>query len=507
MSYQVIISGAGPVGTWLACELQLAGVSTLVLEQTLEISPQSRALTVHPRTIEIFAMRGAHQAMLEEAVRIPSGHFALFDHRLDFRPLNTSFAFTLAIPQARITALLQQRAIELGAHVRRGHRVVGFSENAASVSVSVVGPEGQYTVDADYLAGCDGTQSTVRKIAGIDFPGTDFTVLGWLGDCILTHPPDGAFVSKWGLRGAGAVAKLPDGRHRVVGIGSDDVRTDWPGEFTLEEMRSKAIEVWGTDFGMHSPSWLSRYGNASRQAETYRKGRVVLAGDAAHQHFPAGGVGLNVGIQDAMNLGWKLAATVNGWAPAGLLDSYSLERRPVGQDLLEHTQAQVSLMSCFSIEGAELRSFLNKLIVESTALEAALAERLSGLHVAYPPNSGAHSLVGRRVPDLEFDRGKGLFSLLAAGRYVLLDLSKGAASQAGAASGVKASSSKYEIHRGALADRRLAEWKTITAVLIRPDGHVAWASEETDAERLATLTTQAIALIRAADAGVEAQTA
>lgn len=503
VSYQVIISGAGPVGTWLACELQLAGVATLVLDQAPEISPQSRALTIHPRTIETFAMRGAHHRMLEEAVRIPRGHFAVFDHWLDFRHLNTSYAFTLAIPQARITALLQERAVALGADVRRGHRVTDFVEHEASVSVSIVGPDGPYRVEADYLAGCDGTRSVVRQSADIDFAGTNFTVLGWLTDVVLTDPPDGAMIGKWGLNGTAMVAKLPNGEYRVVGISPDDVRTDWPGELTFEEVRSNTIAIFGTDFGMHSPSWLSRYSNTSRQAEIYRKGRVVLAGDAAHQHFPAGGVGLNVGIQDAMNLGWKLAATINGWAPESLLDSYHQERHPVGQDLLEHTQAQTSLMSCFTIEGAELRSFLNKLVKEHPSLEATLAERLSGLHVAYPASTpGAHPLVGRCVTDLEFDDGgKGLFSLLEKGRHVLLDLTSKAypPSQTG--------SRHLEVHRGRLARKRYAEWAKITAALIRPDGYVEWASEETDAESLANLTAEAMAFLPRANTGVVAELA
>jgi 2-polyprenyl-6-methoxyphenol hydroxylase-like FAD-dependent oxidoreductase len=475
MKFQVVISGGGPVGMWLACELRLANISTLVLDQTVEIDPHSRALTVHPRTIEVLASRGAHEQLLLEGARIPTGHFAILDSRLNFAGLDTPYPFTLAIFQARTTALLQQRAIELGAVVRRGHRFVELEERSDSVISTIEGLDGTYTVESDYLVGCDGTRSTVRSAAGIDFRGTPFTVLGWLGDVELREPPELPVISKWGVGGTGMVVRLADGRYRVVGIMPQDVRKDWPGEFTLEELRANAVAIFGTDFGMHTPYWLSRYSNTSRQATTYRRGRVVVAGDAAHQHFPAGGVGLNVGVQDAMNLGWKLAATINGWAPEGLLDTYHEERFPVGQDLLEHTQAQTALMSAFTTEGKELRNFLTKLTKERPALEVALTERLTGLHVAYP-GQGQHPLVGQRAPDLAFaDTEESLFPMLRTGQYVLLDFTEV----------VKAHTHPHlRLHSGALADSRRPAWSALSAALVRPDGYVAWASLETDPRAL-----------------------
>jgi hypothetical protein len=319
--------------------------------------------------------------------------------------------------------------------------------------------------------------------AGIDFPGTPFTVLGWLGDVEMREPPALPVISKWDVSGAGMVARLADGRYRVVGIMPNDVRTDWPGEITLEELRANATTIFGTDFGMHTPDWLSRYTNTSRQATTYRKGRVIVAGDAAHQHFPAGGVGLNVGVQDAMNLGWKLAATINGWAPDGLLDTYHDERFPVGQDLLEHTQAQTALMSAFTTEGQELRNFLTKLTKERPTLEVALTERLTGLHVAYSA-PGQHPLVGRRAPDLAFGgTGETLFSMLRAGQYVLLDFTAAIDSHA---------HPSLRHHRGCLADASRPAWSALGASLIRPDGYVAWATEESDARSLARAIDDAI---------------
>ncbi len=492
MKYQVVISGGGPAGMWLACELRLANVSTLVVDQTPEIDPHSRALTVHPRTIEILASRGAHEQLLAEGARIPTGHFAILDSRLNFSGLDTPYPFTLAIFQARTTALLQQRAIALGAEVRRGHRFVGLEEGQGSVNSTIEGPDGSYTVASDYLVGCDGTRSTVRTAAGIEFPGTPSSVLGWLGDVDLRDPPPEPVLSKWSLAGTGMVVRLADGRYRIVGINPHDVRSDWPGDFTLEELRANSITIFGTDFGMHNPCWLSRYANTSRQARCYRKGRVLLAGDAAHQHFPAGGVGLNVGIQDAMNLGWKLAATIHGWAPEGLLDTYHAERHPVGQELLEHTQAQTALMSAFSAEGQELRAFLTKLMRARPEIEVELTERLTGLHVAYP-SKGGHPLVGKRAPDLAFaGTREHLSSLLRAGQYVLLDLADWQGASPVENAHIRSAHPHMRLHRGRPSDAQRGAWSALSAALIRPDGHVAWASEEMQPAALARALDQAL---------------
>ena len=481
MDQHVIISGAGPVGCWLACELQLAGVQTLLIEQTPTISPQSRALTIHPRTIEVFAMRGAHHEMLQEAVRIPSGHFAIFEHRLDFKTLDTDFAFTLVIPQARITEMLQARALALGAVIRRGEKVCQFTENAQGVSVLIENDQGAYTAEAQWLIGCDGTRSTVRKQAGIAFQGTDATVLGWLGDVTLVERPTAPLVGQWGLDGTALIAQLPGGQHRVVGVSPDDVGGARPAELSFEEFRHKVRAIFGTDFGMHSPTWLSRYGNASRLAEHYRAGRILLAGDAAHQHMPAGGVGLNIGIQDAMNLGWKLAAVINGWMPDTLLDTYHHERYPVGQDVMEHTQAQTALISNFSVEGQELRSLLNNLIQQTPELEKKLAERLSGLSVFYPPSEhNAHPLVGQRAANHSLDDGKRLFTLLEPGAHVLL---------------VQRTQAHADLSESAHLGPRVVlhsveprmwsqAWHGVGALMVRPDGHIAWVSDESDPARL-----------------------
>ncbi|WP_405578575.1 FAD-dependent monooxygenase [Streptomyces sp. NBC_01092] len=482
----VVIAGGGPVGLWLAAELRLGGISVTVVEERTEIDERSKALTIHPRTIEVLASRGIHGPFLAEGLTIPFGHFAMLDDRLDFRGLDTPFPYTLFLPQARTEELLQEHALRLGATIVRGQRVTGFTETGRSVTVQVTGPEGTYEIEGAYLVGCDGVGSTVRTAAGIDFPGTPSTVLGWLGDVTLDNPPRNAF-SSFTHHGGVMVAPLPGGRFRVVGVSPDSVTTEWPGDLTLDELRRKTVAIAGDDLGMRDPSWLSRFGNATRLAAEYRRGRVLLAGDAAHQHFPTGGVGMNVGIQDAHNLGWKLAATLNGRAPEGLLDTYHAERHPVGAQLIEHSRAQTALMSTFTPEGLDLRAVLSGMIAAQPAFNRALAERLTALAVRYPaPDPAAHPLTGTRAPDLAFTgTDKGLFALLRTDAHLLLDLS------ADGALGDRTSPG-LALHTGPL-DHPPAAWNEVRAALIRPDGHVAWAGADRDDALLTASAERAVA--------------
>ncbi|CAL9498292.1 FAD-dependent monooxygenase [Streptomyces sp. enrichment culture] len=491
MGKNVVVVGGGPTGMWLACELRLAGVPTVVLEQDADIDQHSRALTVHPRTIETLALRGAHVDLLAEGGRIPSGHFAVLDDRLDFRPLDTDFPFTLTLPQARTTELLQTRAVALGADVRRGHRVTDCVATDGEVAVSVQGPDAAYVLEAAYVVGCDGTRSLVRERAGIDFDGTRFTALGALADVVLADPPSGPVTSEWTPQGTLMLVPLSGGRHRIALHSPEDLRTDWPGEPSLEEIRARVRRIAGTDYGMHSPSWLSRYGNTSRLARHYRKGRFLLAGDAAHQHMPMGGVGLNVGVQDAMNLGWKLAATLQGRAADALLDTYHDERHPVGADTIEHTQAQTALMAGFSPQGSALRSLLGKLIAQQPQLRDALAERLSGLSVQYPPQGGRHHpLTGCRAPNLRLSDTEHLFDLLGDGRPVLVDFGRVGGPGTG---GTDARTNRYRCPPGGEQSR--PAWAAVSAALIRPDGYVGWASDETDPDALSDETGKAVAAL------------
>ncbi|MFH8533867.1 FAD-dependent monooxygenase [Streptomyces tendae] len=487
MEQQVVIAGGGPVGLWLAAELRLGGISVTVVEKRADIDQRSKALTIHPRTIEILASRGMHTSFLAEGLPIPSGHFALLDERLDFRALETPFPYTLALPQARTEELLEKHALALGATIVRGHRVTGFTEHAESVTTRVEGPTGPYELRAAFVVGCDGSRSTVRTTAGIDFVGTPSTVLGWLGDVTLDSPPRPGF-SAFGLRGGLMVAPLPGGRYRVVGVSPDSLTTERPGDLTLEELRAKTVAVTSQDFGMRDPVWLSRFGNATRLAAQYRRGRILLAGDAAHQHFPAGGVGMNVGIQDAHNLGWKLAATLRGRAPDQLLDTYHFERHPIGAQLMEHSRAQTALMTGFTPEGMDLRSLFSRLIAAQPTLNKALSERLTALAVRYPaPDVTAHPLVGTRAPDLAFTGSEQhLFSRLRPDSHLLLDLT----------AGVLADRTRpgLTVHAASL-DQPPSAWATVRAALIRPDGHVAWAGADEDDTALSAAVDRTLATL------------
>lgn len=396
----VVIVGAGPTGLWLAAELRLGGASVTVLEARYERDPNSKALTIHPRTVEIFDCRGVVAPFLAEALRIPNGHFGGLPDRMDFSVLDTPYPFTLALLQARTEELLEARAEKLGATIRRGHEVVGLTDAGVLLADGSV-------VAARYVVGCDGVHSIVRADADIDFPGTDATTWGWLGDVVLDAPPQRGFANIAGADGGMMIVPLPGGIHRLVGGGPGP---DRPGDLTFDELRATVRRIAGTDFGMRDPVWLSRFGNATRQAAAYRKGTVLLAGDAAHMHFPTGGVGMNVGIQDAHNLGWKLAAVVTGRAHETLLDTYHEERHPVGADLLEHTRAQTALITAYSPEGQALRAVLSGLIATAPDLSRELAERLSGLSVTYA--------TGKRVPNLELPDGSTLFEKLRTGEHV-----------------------------------------------------------------------------------------
>ncbi|GAA0396943.1 FAD-dependent monooxygenase [Streptomyces luteireticuli] len=473
---RIVIVGGGPVGLWLAAELRLHSVPVAVLEAREHPDPHSKALTVHPRTLEIFACRGVVEPFLAEGVHIPSGHFAALRERLDFRGLDTPFPFTLSLPQARTEELLEEHALGAGAEILRGHCVTGLEQGADAVELTVEGPGGEQRLRAAYVIGCDGTRSIVRRAAGIDFPGTPASLRAWLGDVVLDAPPPEPSFS--GPHGHLMVFPLPGGVSRVVGNDPETLRVPHPGELTFEELRANVARIAGTDFGMRDPSWLSRFGNTTRQAAEYRKGRVLLAGDAAHMHFPAGGPGLNVGIQDAANLGWKLAATLHGTAPEGLLDTYHAERHPVGEELLLTTRAQAALMTTYSDEGRALRTLVGHLIATVPEFARTLAERVSGLSVAYPPapdtsapDAPAHPLTGRRAPDLRLGGGTSLFGLLRHGRHVLLDLT-----------GKRSGRCPDAVFLSARLDGSRDAWSRVRAALIRPDGHVAWASDEADAE-------------------------
>ena len=490
-SYEVVVAGGGPVGMWLAAELRHAGISVVVLEKRPERPPQSKALTVYPRTIEMLAMRGLADRFLAEGIPVPSSHFAMLSNRLDFSFLDTRYPFTLFLPQRRTEELLNGHLDELGVPLLRSHEVTGVRQHPAGVEVEVATPSGPATLTAAYVVGCDGAGSAVRQAAGIEFTGTPSAWYSILGDVELADPPAGRALTACPPGGSLYMVALGGDRWRVAVIDHATMQDPPDGPVTFAELRASALRLAGTDFGMRetADAWLSRVGNETRQVAAYRRGRVLLAGDAAHVHFPAGGQGLNLGLQDASNLAWKLAAELHGWAPSWLLDSYEAERAPVGLDVIEDSLAQCGLFANPSREGVALRDRFNRILGENQALCRSLAARLSGLAVSYsppgppqpspgppPPQPRESPLAGQRVPDLAL-RGApapSVYGLLHAGTFVLLTSPEQARQPV---ADYHEYSGRLAIVTCAIADER-PEWAGLRALLIRPDGHVAWAAHE-----------------------------
>jgi 2-polyprenyl-6-methoxyphenol hydroxylase-like FAD-dependent oxidoreductase len=475
----VAVVGGGPVGMWLAAELHRGGVRPVVLERRAERPPHSKGLTIYPRTVEQFAMRGLVDRWLAEGTPVPSSHFALLKNRLDFSFLDTRYPYTLFLPQRRTEELLEEHLAELGVPYLRQHAVTGLRQDEAGVDLDVDSPGGPTVVRAAYVAGCDGAASVVRAAAGIDFAGTPDAWQTILGDVELTDPPPTPTLTLTQPGGSVYMVAIGGGRYRLAVIDHATLYdlTDQPVAFG--DLRASALRVAGTDFGLRETpdTWLSRVGNATRQAARYRAGRVLLAGDAAHIHYPAGGQGLNLGLQDAGNLAWKLAAEIRGWAPPGLLDSYHAERYPVGLDVIDDSLAQCGLFANPTREGIALRDRFNAILGAHPSLDRELAVRLSGLAIRYP---AAGQIAGQRVPDLDLRDAPAatVFGLLHSAKFVLLNLGPAPVAPAGFAD-------RLDVVTAGLATDHPA-WAGIGAVLIRPDGYVAWASRADDVPPLAT---------------------
>ncbi|MEV7617159.1 rifampin monooxygenase [Streptomyces sp. NPDC089799] len=457
--FDVIIAGAGPTGLMLAAELRLHGVHVLVLDKEGAPTAQSRAQGLHARSIEVMAQRGLLDRFLALGQKFAvGGFFAAIDRPWPDR-LDTAHSYVLAIPQATTERLLTEHATALGAEIRRGCELVGLSQDEDGVTAELA--DGT-RLRSRHLVGCDGGRSTVRKLLGVAFPGEPATTETLLGEVEVDVPRETLMATiaearKTELR-FGAMP-LGDGVYRVIapaaGLAGD--RTAAP---TLDELKQQVKAVAGTDFGIHSPRWLSRFGDATRLAERYRVGRVFLAGDAAHIHPPTGGQGLNLGVQDAFNLGWKLAAQVAGWAPEGLLDSYHTERHPVAAAVLDNTRAQMELLS--STPGARAVRRLLAELMESEEVNRRLIEKITATGIRYDFGDG-HELLGRRLRDIGLERGR-LYDLTHAGRGLLLDQT-GRLSADGWADRVD-----HVVDVSGELDA--------PAVLLRPDGHVAWVGED-----------------------------
>ncbi|GIM91021.1 rifampin monooxygenase [Paractinoplanes toevensis] len=459
--FDVIIAGGGPTGMMLAAELRLHDVDVLVLERDPEPTKIVRSLGLHVRSIEIMDQRGLLERFLAHGTQHRVGGFfaglgTTWPERMD-----TAHGYVLGIPQTVTDRLLTEHAVEAGAEVRRGSEVTGLSQDPDGVTVRLAdGAE----LRSHYLVGCDGGRSTVRRLLGVGFPGEPSRNETLLGVMELTAPPAEvaavtAEVRKTQHRfGAGPVGDGP-GLYRVI-VPAAGVAEDRTVPPTLDEFRQQLRAFGGTDFGVHSPRWLSRFGDATRLVDHYRAGRVFLAGDAAHIHPPLGGQGLNLGLQDAFNLGWKLAAAVAGWAPAGLLDSYGAERRPVAADVLDNTRAMTVLVSP-DPDARAVRRLMAEL-AEFENVNRYLIEKLTAVAVRY--DFGAETdLVGRRLRDVRLKQSR-LYELMRTGRGLLLDQT-GRLSVAGWAGRVD--------H---VVD--VSEELAAPAVLLRPDGHVAWAGDD-----------------------------
>ncbi|RSM85678.1 FAD-binding protein [Kibdelosporangium aridum] len=467
MDTSVIVVGAGPAGLTLACELRLAGVDVVVLERLTRPSGESRGIGFTLRTMEIFDQRGL-LPRFGDIQTSSAGHFGGIP--LDLGVLGATHEAARAVPQSVTESVLEARAAELGAIVLRGHELTGIASGTDHVTAYV---KDRPNLTARYLVGCDGGRSTVRKLAGFDFPGTPATTELMLADIrgvelaprMTTQQVSGGMVM---------VAKLPGGVHRII-VGERGVppqrRTGPPSFAEVADVWKRLTDI---DISHAQPVWVSAFGDAARLVTEYRRGRVLLAGDAAHVHLPAGGQGMNTSIQDSVNLGWKLAAVVRGTAPDSLVDTYHAERHAVGRRLLANTRAQ-SLLILGGDEVAPLREVLTEL-VGHPAVTQDLAARASGLDIRYAVGAGTHPLLGARMPQLALDlRGRRttVFDLLRRGRGVLLDLEDNAVLRRRAQDWTD----RIDVVTASARDvEPTSPLITTAAVLLRPDGYVAWAA-------------------------------
>ncbi|HEX3328513.1 MAG TPA: FAD-dependent monooxygenase [Gaiellales bacterium] len=477
--HAVVIAGGGPTGLMLAGELALAGIDAVIVErrprQELE---ESRSRGMHARTIEVLDQRGIADRFIAAGQPMQISRFA--GVLLDISEFPTRHNYGLALMQNEFEQILAGWAAELGVPFLREREITGFEQDGDGVSVTLAGGE---PLRAGYLVGCDGGRSVIRKAAGIEFPGWDASVSSLIAEAEMTEEPG------YGMRhdenGTQAIGPLGDGKR--VGVVITEKYAGQNPDPTLADLRRALIGVWGTDFGVHAPTRLSRFTDMTRQAASYREGRVLLAGDAAHIHYPVGGQGLNLGVQDAVNLGWKLAQVVKGTSPESLLDTYQAERHPVGADALRTTMALTALTRADPRIEA-LRDTVAELL-SADEPRTHLAAKTAALDIRYDLGEG-HPLLGRRMPDLDVVTASGatrVFALMHAARPVLLNLREPGALDIGPwADRVRVVDARYD---GAWELPVVGAVAAPDAVLIRPDGHVAWVGSGGQAALSDALTT------------------
>jgi 3-(3-hydroxy-phenyl)propionate hydroxylase len=461
--HAVAIAGGGPTGLMLAAELALAGVDVVVLERrpSQEIVG-SRAGGLHSRTLEILDMRGVVDRFLAEGETAQAAMFGLTV--LDIGDFPTRHPYALGLWQNHIERIMAEWVLELGVPIRYGAQVAGFVQDDAGVEVALA--DGG-RLRASYLVGCDGGRSLIRRQAGIDFPGWEASTSTLIAEVAMAEEPE--FGSRHTPQGiVGLQPMSDDGPIRVIISEGELGPTEQP---SLAELSAALVAVYGTDFGVHSPLWISRFTDATRQAATYRKGRVLLAGDAAHIHYPTGGQGIQNGVYDAVNLGWKLARVAKGTSPTDLLDTYEAERRPVTAASLQHTMAQTALLRP-DLRSEALREVIAPLL-EMDDPRRHLAAPVSGLDIRYDLG-GAHPLVGRRMPDLDLTTPAGptrVYELLHAARPLVLDFGgAGAIDLPPWADEARRVEAEYD---GPWELPVIGEVEAPAAVLVRPDGYVA----------------------------------
>ena len=473
-NHSVVIAGGGPTGLMLAAELALAKVDVAIVERRdTQALAGSRAGGLNARSLEVLDQRGVAERFLAEGKRHKVATFLI---PLDMSDAPTRHNFVLALWQNRIEQILAEWVGELAVPIYRGREVSGFVQDETGVDIAV--SDGR-SLRASYLVGCDGGRSLVRKQAGIDFAGWEASTSYMIAEAEMTEEPALGF--RYDARGTHAIGRLEDGKR--VRLVLEEGRVTAGDEPSLDELRTLLVAVYGTDFGVHAVTWISRFSDAARQAASYRDRRVLLAGDAAHVHSPVGGQGLNTGVQDAVNLGWKLAQVVHGTSPASLLDSYHAERHPVGARVLRTTLAQTALR-----RGDDRTKALHELMTELIRLDEPRKRwgaRMSGLDVHYELGDG-HPLLGRRMPDLDVITDAGpqrVFALMHDAKPLVLSFGEALDL---APDRVRQIRARYT---GAWELPVLGVVAAPPAVLIRPDGHVAWVGDGTDRGLGEALTT------------------
>ncbi|MFI0356845.1 FAD-dependent monooxygenase [Actinomadura sp. 9N407] len=477
----VLIVGAGPTGLLLAGDLAAAGVRCTVLERRTAELNLTRAFAVHARTLEQLDARGVATELVRTGRRVPVlrvfGSITLNLSRLPGR-----FPYVLITPQYETERVLEERALDAGARIAWGTELVGLKQDAGGVDVQVKDADGaERTLRAAYLVGADGARSTVRRLLGMPFPGRSVVRSVMLADVRLNDAPREVLTVGAVGDAFAFVAPFGDGWYRVIAWNRHHQAPD-SEPVHMDEIREVTRRALGTDHGMHDPRWTSRFHSDERQVPAYRKGRVLLAGDAAHVHSPAGGQGMNTGLQDAANLGWKLAADLHGWAPPGLLDSYHDERHPVGQMVLRGSGA---LLRAALLEPRALRAVRVAVARVATGIgpvERRLAGAVSGIDIRYPAPPGAHRMTGRRAPDVRLaGKRPRLYEALRDGRFVLVVAANDPA--------VTYLATKRWADRVHCA---VAGGATRTTALVRPDGYIAWATDETAPDRRAAAIREAL---------------